>query len=252
MSRTSQDVLLFLFGLIMLRVGASDLHLRFVKPGMQPLIVLSAVVLLVLVALSLLQQASRPSAHRPTQRIFTPTPRPQEDEHAGHGHEHGAPRTAWLLALPLLVLLLVAPPPLGADAVRRSVSSAPPAVGQEELTALPAAREDGVRELSLGEYGNRARVAPATLAGAPVRLVGFVVHDEQGWLLARLTLSCCAADGRPVVVRIGGPAALPVPEQDSWVEVVGSYAAGGPDGVPALAASSTRGVPEPSSPYESR
>ena len=46
--------------------------------------------------------------------------------HAGadaHGHDHASSKAPWLILVPVLVLLLVAPPALGADAVARNASS---------------------------------------------------------------------------------------------------------------------------------
>ncbi len=47
-NRDAQDNLVLLVGATMLSVGLSDLHLRYVEPAIQPLIVMSGVVLLVL------------------------------------------------------------------------------------------------------------------------------------------------------------------------------------------------------------
>lgn len=249
MNRSAQDMLLLLFGVAMLRLGVTDAHLRFVRPAMQPLIVAAAVVLLAVATPGLLQQLWAADAPEGGRRIVAPgatDPGPR----VGHGHAHGAPRTAWLLGLPLLVLLLVAPPPLGADAVGRSRSTAPPPVASGyRFPALPAPR-DGAVDLSLTAYAGRALGAPETLDGVPVRLLGFAVPDEQGWVLARVTLSCCAADGRPVTVRMAGKAATPVPAADTWFEVVGVRSTGVDAGT--LTVTARRPVPAPASPYQSR
>ena len=39
-----------------------------------------------------------------------------------HGHYHSTSKAPWLILLPVLVLLLVAPPALGADAVARNAT----------------------------------------------------------------------------------------------------------------------------------
>lgn len=249
MNRTSQDTLLLLFGLLMLRVGVTDQHLRFVKAEMQPLIVAAAVVLVALGATGLvaaLRTSSRAARAGEVQHDAT-----------GHGHAghtgHTVPRTAWLLALPLFVLSLVAPPALGADAVERS---APATLAPEEgLPSLPAA-VDGAVDLAISDYSQRALFAPTTVEGQRIRLVGFAVPDEQGWLLARLTLSCCAADGRPSTTRMAGGASGPVPTADEWFEVVGRPAPPEPgeggESTPVLEVLEVTPVPAPSSPYETR
>lgn len=266
MSRSAQDTLLLVFGCIMLRVGVTDLHLRFVKAQMQPLIVLAAVVLIVIGAIGLYGQLRAPaaggSARGAGRQTADGAPEHAGHEHdgpghAGHGHDgsgHGPPRAAWLLALPLFVLLLIAPPPLGADAVNRSspVTLAPADV----VPALPAA-VDGAVDLAISDYSQRAFFAPETVVGETVRLVGFAVPDDEGWLLARLTLSCCAADGRPVTARMTGPGSQPVPAADEWFEAVGRYvpsaaSTGDEQSAPSLEVTSLQRIEPPSSPYESR
>jgi hypothetical protein len=74
--------------------------LSYVRAGIRPLLLASGAVL---VALGL--AAFRGSAAR--------SPDGPGD---GHGHGGGASRVAWLLALPSLVLILVAPPALGSYA----------------------------------------------------------------------------------------------------------------------------------------
>lgn len=266
MRRSSQNALLLLVGVGMLRLGLTDLHLRFVKPAMQPLIVSAALVLVLAGAVGIWQQESDGRSGgllaRLTGRgraVGEPGPakhehvEEDESEHGGHGHEHGAPRTAWLLGLPLVVLFLVAPPALGADAVARSLSTSTPPVGSAvDLPAL-AAPSDGAVDLSLTEYAERAVYAPQSLRAVPVRLLGFAVPDEDGWLLARITLSCCAADGRPVIVRMSGPGATPVPGRDTWLEVVGTLPVirSGSEYVQ-LSVEDLHPAATPSSPYEAR
>lgn len=247
MNRSAQDVLLMVFGAILLWVGLSDLHLTFVKPSMQPLIVGSAVVLLVLAGAGMVSQAMNSGSDS---YIFSS---PAGSAGHGHGHEHhhehGAPRTSWLLALPLLVLLLISPPALGADAVKRGAARVP--VAQETaFPPLPPLR-DGAVDLSLADYGQRAAFGPETVQGTPVRLLGFATPDAQGWVLARVSMSCCAADGRAVTVRMTGAAARPVPAADTWWEVTGTLTPALPEdeGVPALEVTSLTPVDAPRSPY---
>lgn len=249
MNRTAQDVLLMVFGAVLLQVGVTDAHLRFVKPSMQPLIVAAAVVLLVLAVHGLGSQLRSARSGNASYIFASATALPAE--HAGHEHEHGAPGTSWLLVLPLFVLLLVAPPALGADSVSRGASTLP--VEQESsFRPLPAPR-DGAVDLSVSEYGNRAAFGPETVQGTPVRLLGFAAPDARGWVLARVSLSCCAADGRAATVRMTGEAARTVPAEDTWWEVTGTWvsAVAEDGGVPALLVSSLSEVPAPRTPYDS-
>ena len=78
-----------------------------------------------------------------------------------------------------------------------------------------------------------------------------MLHDEQhGLLLARLVITCCAADARPI--EIGIQTAAPTPPVDSWVTVTGTYAGSYPGYtyLPVLKASTVTPVPEPANPYD--
>jgi uncharacterized repeat protein (TIGR03943 family) len=62
-----------------------------------------------------------------------------------------------------------------------------------------------------------------SLAGRSVRVLGFVVLGDDGQVyLARMIVSCCAADARPI--KIGLTGALPADlAPDVWLSVTGSY-----------------------------
>lgn len=178
-----------------------------------------------------------------------------------HEHAH-SPRVAWLLLLPLLAILLVAPAPLGADAAGRSDAQAPPSPAADSLFGPLPAPSDGAVELTVTEFLQRALYDDArSLEAVPVRLRGFVVVDPEtsdGYLLTRFVLSCCAADGFPIQVAatcIDGPP----PPDDTWVEVVGTWDPPAPDtsetdgggpAVAALAAESQTVIDPPAKPYE--
>src|SRR5690606_30218416 len=85
----AQAALLFLLGATVLHAGLTDLHLRYVKAGLRPLLLLSGAVLIATAAATGWYEWRRPP-------------------HAGEAHRD--PRVAWLLAVPLFALILVAPP----------------------------------------------------------------------------------------------------------------------------------------------
>jgi uncharacterized repeat protein (TIGR03943 family) len=242
-NREAQDTLLLFVGVMVLQVGITDLHLRYVKPAMQvPLVMAGAVLTAVAVASIVRTQRRRPG------RAAVPV-QPSTSDHSGHGHDHsGMPRTAWLLVLPLLVLTTVSPPPLGAYAAANGTQASieAPTSG---LPALPPPR-DGAVDLSMTDYVTRAVYAPDSLDGVPLRLTGFVLPEEGGWSVARVSMSCCAADGRAIRARVLGQEAPPT---DTWVEVVGRAAAPtgeGRDRVVPFEAQSVRQVEAPAQPYE--
>jgi uncharacterized repeat protein (TIGR03943 family) len=239
-NREGQDTLLLFVGVMVLQVGISDLHLRYVKPQMQPVLIVAGVILTALAVVSIVRWQRRgkdpadtvvtasPSEHVPGGAFGVShgagpvhaDPEPGYGLDAGHadGHDHAhMPRTAWLLALPLLVLTVITPPSLGAYAASRASSTieAP----TDSIPPLPAPT-DGAVELTLREFATRSLYAPDSLEATPVRLTGFVLPEGDGWTLARIALACCAADGRPIRVQTAG---APAPAADSWVTLEGRF-----------------------------
>ena len=126
-----------------------------------------------------------------------------------------APRVGWLMILPFLVLLSVAPTALGAVAAER-VDAVIPVEGSGEFTEISS--QSGPVEMQVSEFLNRAVWDDSgSLEGVLVRLEGLVVNDESlpnGFKLTRFQVSCCAADGLPLQVTVRGTPAL---EDDTWV-----------------------------------
>jgi uncharacterized repeat protein (TIGR03943 family) len=246
--RRSQAAVLLLVGAMALYLGGSDAALAYVKAGLQPLLLASGAVLVGLAVLAVVRHGRDHDGHQP----------------------HG-PGVAWLLALPPLALVLIAPPALGAFAASRQAVRPPPSI--QTSPAEPAAASadsslfppllppsDGAGvPLTLAEYMVRDYEAPHTLAGVGIRLVGFVTPQQpgrDGYLLTRFAISCCAADATALKVAIHGD---PVPRApDTWLEVKGRWqqrTGGDPDKpaseTPVLLAESIRVIEQPSPPYES-
>jgi uncharacterized repeat protein (TIGR03943 family) len=218
-------------GVIAALAALNGLYLNFVKPSLRlPLLVASAVLLLL-------------GAHGAV-----------TDRGAGgaDGHDHGGgtPRVGWLLVVPFLLLGVVVPPPLGAysaaeDTGLVTVSSA------EGLGPLP---DDDPVDLTLAEFQGRALFDPdRSLQGRTVRLVGFASPGTGGqWVLTRMSLNCCAADGFAVKVRVAG---APAVADDEWVRVTGTWrpapiAAPESRELPVLDVRDLIRVPMPENPYE--
>jgi hypothetical protein len=104
-SREAQAIVLVLLGATLLHAGATDLYLRYVKAGLQPLL-LAAGAALVIAAI-----ATAWHEWRPQKATKKTVPAPAKDaQNAQQAHSHREPRICWLLLLPLLCLLpLVAP-----------------------------------------------------------------------------------------------------------------------------------------------
>ncbi|MEV5436667.1 TIGR03943 family protein [Streptomyces sp. NPDC052682] len=228
MNRHAQAALLFLLGATVLHAGATDLYLRYVKAGLRPLLLLAGVALIATALATLWYERRRPHP-------------------AGHHHE---PRISWLLALPVLALILVAPPALG------SYSATHTGTALQKPLGFPGLPATGTLRLSVADYAGRAVYDERSLRGRTVRVTGFVAVDRAGTpYLVRMALNCCAADAQPVKIALTGriPPVLP---PDTWLEVTGTYTPrrtkdpvnNGP--IPYLQVTEARPVRAPSDPYD--
>ncbi|MEP6697951.1 MAG: TIGR03943 family protein [Pseudonocardiales bacterium] len=243
MSRETQSLLVTLLGSAVLRLSVTDVYLRYVKTGLRPYLVIAGVLLIGIGVVSLWRDAL--VGRRPSVEVREVVP---AEQHAGHDHAHG-PAVAWLLVLPVLAILLDAPPALGAyTASRGSVTIGKPAAG---FAALPGG--DPV-DTTLRDYAARAVWDQGrSLSGRRVRLRGFVTPRAGGdYYLTRIVIACCAADSRPIKVRVtGAGGGFPA---DTWVEVIGRYTSGTEGGIneliPRVQVSDAREITPPKEPYE--
>jgi uncharacterized repeat protein (TIGR03943 family) len=209
---TSHAVLLLLGGYV-LQVALTDAHLAYVQAGFRPFLLIAAAVLIAVALLGLLRAwRSR---------------RPDDDPGATHddGHDHsGAPRVAWLLVVPAMVLALVAPPALGAFTVARQTQPAEMPAGAPTVRLGPDDEGQGFRTLPLIQYRWIALDDDTSiLEGRRVRLIGFVTPREGGgWYVSRIQISCCAADAVGITVVVDGDRGDLAADQ--WVEVIGTWA----------------------------
>ena len=257
MSARVRGTLVLVLGFVALRLVITGSFGRYVKPGMRwPLIVSGVVLVLLGLATSIWGDEGDETDHgRGRGRRDRNGHRHAAEPQGEHDHRH-VPRVGWLLVVPLVVLLLVAPPALGADAASREPAPLPRYQGS---TFPPLdAGADGVAPLGLTEFVDRALWDDAqSVEDQPVRLTGLVVHDDDapdGFLLTRFVVSCCAADAIPVQIGVVGGGR---PVQDSWVEVEGTLVPPPPIDRDAtelplleLEATSLRPIDEPSNPYE--
>ncbi|PFG50405.1 putative repeat protein (TIGR03943 family) [Amycolatopsis sulphurea] len=171
----------------------------------------------------------------------------------GHGHHHPA-RSAWLLVVPVLAVFLVAPPALGADSVTRTEARVPQSAATTAESAFPPLPAEAVVPMAMNEVVSRAGWdSGGTLNGRTIAISGFVVHNGGQTLLARLVISCCAADASPVTVHLKGGEADRFPS-DTWLRVTGQIVPGTaneansytPDFVPAT----VERITAPKDPYE--
>jgi len=205
MNRLAQGVILLLLGGSVLRatLGGDQIYLRYVKESLQPFLIGAGVLLCLTAIMTIVNEFTH-----------------QKHEDDGHGHHH-EPRVGWMLLAPVLGILLVAPPALGAFAAGRSGSAQ-----LQDANLYPPLPEGNPAQISLLDYATRAIFDHGeSMRGRTVKLSGFMSQGPGGkQVLTRIMLSCCAADGRPLKIGMEGN----VPEgvrDDQWVEVIGRYSA---------------------------
>ncbi|MEU8657698.1 TIGR03943 family putative permease subunit [Actinoplanes philippinensis] len=198
-NRQTQAVVLFLFGGAILKASLTDLYLRYVQEGLRPFLIASGALLVVAAAATLWYELRAP----------------RDEEH----HDHHEPRVGWLLLLPVLALLLIAPPALGSYTAAQTGTVQVNA--ESDYAPLPGGDPAAV---SLIDYVSRAVFDEGrSLAGRRLQLTGFVsIADDGAPMLARIVVSCCAADGRPIKVGLTGGPLVDVPA-GTWLQVTGKY-----------------------------
>ncbi|MEV6897535.1 TIGR03943 family protein [Amycolatopsis sp. NPDC051372] len=258
MRRETQNVLLILLGGALVKIAVNGDYLRYVKPAQQPWIIAGGVVMLVLGAVAILRdlvaaRAAAKAAALESEAAVHQAPEAHDHVDDGHGHAHPA-RSAWLLVVPVLAVFLVAPPALGADSVTRTAARVPQSAATTSAAAFPPLPAGKVVELAMNEVVTRAGWdSNGTMNGRTIGMSGFVVHEGSTTLLARLVISCCAADAAPVTVHLKGGAADRFPS-DTWLRVTGQVVPGTadennsytPDFVPAT----VERIAAPKDPYE--
>jgi putative membrane protein len=189
-----------------LRASLTDLYLRYVRAGLRPFLLVAGVVLIIAGIATLWYEWRAARAAKAKQ--------PEQD---GHGRAHREPRIAWLLILPVLALIVVAPPALGSYAADQTGTALlrPPG-----FAPLPAGDP---LQMSVVDYAGRAAYDGGhSLDGRRVEITGFISLGRGGPYLIRMILSCCAADALPIKVGLAGqvPADL---RSNAWFQVTGSY-----------------------------
>ncbi|MFG2040129.1 TIGR03943 family putative permease subunit [Dactylosporangium sp. NPDC048998] len=240
-----QSVVLLLIGGTLIRTAWTGTYVRYVKPGLHWYLIAAGAVLVAVAVVNLVR------LYRPAGTDVHAGEHPGDGH--GHGHAHGGFEPSWLLVAPALALLLVAPPALGSYAASHG-GTALNAAPTSDFPPLPDG--DPVR-ISMLDYAGRAVFDKGrTLAGRRVTLSGFVLADGDRRYLARMVITCCAADARPVKIGLDG-AVPPDAAADTWLEVTGTYSPrtdtdpidGEP--VPYLTVTAAHPVAAPKQPYES-
>lgn len=236
MGRETQNVLLVLVGGALIKIVVDGTYLRYVAPWSGPVVLAGGIAVVALAAVAIVRDV------RGTE--------PADD--------HGS-RAAWMLMLPVLAILMVAPPALGSggltDAVARPVADDAAGRASEPLPPGDAPA------LAVVDFVARAAADPyGPLTGRDVTLTGFVAPGAGPGRtdLVRWVIACCAADAAPVRVHLAaGPAILPSPREggpDLWIQVRGRLVAGtgsaADEHVPTLTVIESLPIASPDSVYE--
>jgi uncharacterized repeat protein (TIGR03943 family) len=180
-------------------------------------------------------------------------PEKQDD----HDHDHGgAPVNLLVMLIPLLVGILIPARPLGSATVStKGLTTSSPIIssqsGVSQLVVLPENRTI-VDWVTI--FYSEENVDP--YLGEQASVVGFVYLDERlpngQFLVSRIILSCCAADGYAVGMIVDWPNAASL-DEDAWVRVTGSVEKGhfadSSQALPLIRAEMVELVPQPEQPY---
>lgn len=235
MRRETQNILLVLLGGALLKISFSGLYLRYVQKGLLPLLIAAGAIMIGLALFAIIRDIRAGKAAA------------AED---GHGHSHSS-RSTWLMLLPVLAVFLISPPALGGDVVSSAADTNQTQRSRNLLGELPSG---DVIPLSMTEFVTRtAWDESGTLDGRKVKLTGFLTRAEGNTFVARLAISCCAADARPLKVKLAGD--VPSLPDEQWVEVTGQVVPKSANEqnswVPSFTVESSTSVPQPVEPYES-
>lgn len=247
MSREAENTLLLLVGIATAMITIGGAFTRYVKPSMLPWLGLTAAVVIGLALVAMAVDIRRGAAH---------------GDHGDHGdHENPGPHgdhthrgsVAWLLLLPVVVLIFIAPPALRPQAFPPSVTAVSTDVLRREFPPIPDGRAP---EVAVPEVMVRAAQDTAgTLDNRLITVVGFTLREADGVDLGRVAIVCCAADARLARIHLRGPAAAEAAAlpDETWVRVEGTVITGSADGdstsIPTLEVAKVTPIDEPANTY---
>jgi uncharacterized repeat protein (TIGR03943 family) len=230
--------ILITVGALALFTGLTDLILRYLRPGMRPLLVLAGACLVVIGAIGAVLDS-------------------RKDDHT-HA-DHRPSRVGWLLLAPVVVWLLFSPGALGSYAV----SQRPPfQVTDVDFDLAEHIRTHSFQgqapDLQVFEFVTAAfdKKQRHLLETTTVRLSGFITHfnhDSDRVYIGRLRIGCCAGDAISATVELQGKGEEL--SDDTWVEVAGNLDRKATQAVadwesPVMHVQRLRRIPPPAEPYE--
>lgn len=236
MSREAENALLLLVGIATAMITIGGAYTRYVKASLLPWLTVTAVILIGLALVSMAADIRRGS--------------PPGDDHSDHSH-HGS--IAWLLLVPIVVLIFITPPALRPEAAAAKVTAVSTDVLRRPFPALPPGRAP---EVSLPEVMTRAAQDTAgTLNDRLITVIGFTLPEADGVDLGRVVIICCAADAQLARIHLRGPAAgeLRNYPEETWLKVEGTVIPSKADGdstsIPNLQVQSATRIEAPANAY---
>jgi uncharacterized repeat protein (TIGR03943 family) len=235
MNRETENILLLLIGISTAMIALTGDFMRYVKPSLLPWLLATAAVLTGIALTAIVRDIRQRAA---------------SVDHDGHAHRSGV---AWLLLIPILMLIFAVPPALDARAAAPRVVAVPAAAAKRPFPPLPAGRAPAV---SLSDVLMRAtNDSSGTLQNQLITLTGFTMKQNSGTDLARIVILCCAADAQLARIHLSGPGADQVSAMpdNTWLSVEGTVLPQPPDAtgltVPTVAVSSARKIDRPRNVY---
>lgn len=205
MSRETENAALLLVGISTGLVTVTGTFTRYVRPSLMPWLLTAAVVLVSFGLTTIINDARGGGGH-------------PHARHHGHGHRSAM---VWILIVPIVVLIFVVPPALGAGRATPDVVAVSSDVLRRPFPPLPARQAPDV---SLPNVLERvANDTAHTLDDRLITVTGFVINDHDTRYLARVVIGCCAADAQLARIRLTGAvsevASLP---DNSWLSAEGT------------------------------
>ena len=202
MRRETENTILLLVGVSVGLIAIGGEFTRYVKPGLLPWLLVTSALLIGLALVAILGDIRRGGA-----------PRDHDD---GHAHRGGI---AWLLVVPIVVLIFVKPPPMSAQASTPTVDT-----NQTVLQHFPPIPPGRAPEVSVPDVVMRAaNDKSGSLTDRLITVTAFVLHEKDGADLGRIVIICCAADAQLARIHLRGPAAglaAALPD-NTWVRAEG-------------------------------
>jgi uncharacterized repeat protein (TIGR03943 family) len=250
-SRSAGATLTFLVGATMVRLGLTGEHRMFIRGTMGPWLILGGIAIAALSVVQFLGSRTTKDVDDPEHDHHSVEGHHDHHaddghDHVGHAHSKHEGRLAWLLVIPSVLLLLVAPGALGSFALSRTTTLT---VGSSTTNWPQLKPSSTTTEMHTADFVERAfDVGGASMRNVAVRLTGFVSNvTSDGFDLVRYQIACCAADA--VAARLHVEGSSVGLRTDMWVTVTGVHRPGTMD--PAvLESNSVTVVPAPKDPYE--